>query len=183
MGVAIAAVDVAKARLIPLLGYAAPTPIFGGEADVVMRPATVMSGWIELSFRALEGSLLIILMFVVVRLLTRRAWVSAVPIFAVLTLVSMNNMTSTNTPLVWVFPIVSGALMTLTAMRFGLLPLVAASFTANVITRMPLTLDVGEWYATPSNWTLAGLTALAAFAFYAARAGQPLLGNLDRAKG
>jgi hypothetical protein len=183
MGVAIAAVDVAKARLIPLLGYAAPTPIFGGEADVVMRPAAVMSGWIELSFRALEGSLLIILMFVVVRLLTRRAWVSAVPIFAVLTLVSMNNMTSTNTPLVWVFPIVSGALMTLTAMRFGLLPLVAASFAANVITRMPLTLDVGEWYATPSNWTLVGLIALAAFAFYASRAGQPLFGNLDRAEG
>src|SRR5439155_1258858 len=181
MGIAIASVDVAKARVLPALGYAAPTPIFGTEAEVVMRPIIVLAGWIELSFRAMESALLLVLIFVVLRLITRRTWISAIPLFFVLALVNTNNMTSSNTQLIWIFPVLGGALLTLTAMRFGLLPLVAALFTGDILIRIPLTLDVGEWYATPSNWSLVGLAGLAAFAFYASRAGRPLFGNLDRA--
>ncbi|HYM26198.1 MAG TPA: protein kinase, partial [Vicinamibacterales bacterium] len=179
LGVATAGVDVAKVRLLPLLGYAAPMPIFGGELDVIMQPMGVISGWIELSFRALEASLLIVLLFVVIRLLTRSARLSAILLFIVLSLVNTNNTASSSTPLIWIFPLLSGALMTVTALRFGLLPLAASSFAANVLTRAPMTLDVGEWYAAPSNWTMLALSALAAFAFYAARAGQPLFGRLE----
>jgi serine/threonine-protein kinase len=179
MGIAIASVDVAKARLLPLAGFAAPTPIFGSEPDVIMRPLGVISGWIELSFRALEASLLIVLMFVVVRMLTRRAWIGAAVMFVVLSLIHTNNMTSSNTNWIWLFPLLSGALMTVTVLRFGLLSLAAASFVANVITRIPMTLDIGEWYAAPSNWTLVALAVLTAFAFSASRAGQPVFGRLD----
>jgi serine/threonine-protein kinase len=179
MGVLVASVDVAKARVLPLLGYAAPIPIFGADTDLVMRPIAVISTWIELSFRALEASLLIVLMFVLVRMVTRRAWIGAAVMFVVLTLVNMNNMSSSNTGLIWLFPMLSGALATLTVMRFGLLPLAAASFIANILTRVPMTIDVGEWYAAPSNWTILAIAALAAFAFSASRAGQPLLGRLE----
>ena len=179
LGIALAWIDLAKARVLPLLGYAAPTPIFGGDADLVMRPLSVLSAWIELSFRALEASLLIVLMFVLMRMVTRRAWIGAAGMFLVLTLINMNNMTSSNTGLIWLFPMASGALATATVMRFGLLPLAAATFVASVITRVPMTLDVGEWYAAASNGTVLALIALAAFAFSASRAGQPLLGRLE----
>ena len=179
LGIAIASIDVAKARLIPALGFTAPTPIFGGETDLIMRPLGVLSLWIELSFRALEGSLLIVLIFVLLRMVTRRAWIGAAVMLFLLSVMAMNNMTSTNSQLVWLFPLASGALTTLTVMRFGLLPLAAASFVAGALTRVPMTLDAGEWHAAAANATILGVAALAAFAFYASRAGQPLFGRLE----
>jgi hypothetical protein len=44
---------------------------------------------------------------------------------------------------------------------------------------IPFTLQVSHWSATPSNWTIAGIIALALFGFYASRAGQPLFGRLE----
>ena len=76
------------------------------------------------------------------------------------------------------FPIVSGVLLTIVAVRFGLLPLVVTLFVWNVLTDVPMTLEVSHWSAAASNWTLAGLVALALFGFYASRAGQPLFGSI-----
>jgi hypothetical protein len=45
---------------------------------------------------------------------------------------------------------------------------------------MPLTLDVSDWSAAASNWTLALLVGLTLFGFYASRAGQPLFGSILR---
>jgi hypothetical protein len=41
----------------------------------------------------------------------------------------------------------------------------------------PLTLHPGRWYASPAAAALVLVGALAAYGFYASRAGQPLLGN------
>jgi len=38
---------------------------------------------------------------------------------------------------------------------------------------------VSQWSATPSNWTIAAIIALALFGFYASRAGQPLFGDFE----
>jgi hypothetical protein len=40
-----------------------------------------------------------------------------------------------------------------------------------------MTFDVSHWSATASNWTIAIVIVLTLFAFYAARAGQPLFGS------
>jgi uncharacterized membrane protein YedE/YeeE len=72
----------------------------------------------------------------------------------------------------------SGVLLTIVAVRFGLLALVVARFAWGILETMPLTLDVSHWSAAASNWTLAVLIGLALFGFYAARAGQPLFGSI-----
>jgi hypothetical protein len=51
-----------------------------------------------------------------------------------------------------------------------------AYFISSVCETMPLTLDIRHWSATGSNQTIAMIVALTLFAFYAARAGRPLLG-------
>jgi hypothetical protein len=43
----------------------------------------------------------------------------------------------------------------------------------------PLTLDVGPWSATAPSATILVLSAMAIFAFYAARAAQPMFGTVS----
>ena len=78
--------------------------------------------------------------------------------------------------LIYLFPLVNGALLTFVAVRFGLLPLTVTYFVWDVVVAVPITTEVSHWAAGASNWTLAVLLALTLFAFYASRAGQPLLG-------
>ena len=54
--------------------------------------------------------------------------------------------------------------------------LAVAIFADNLATNVPLTLHTSAWWAASSNLTIALLIAIAAFGFYAARAGQPLWG-------
>jgi hypothetical protein len=77
-----------------------------------------------------------------------------------------------------VFSLTSGALLTVVAIRFGLLALVVTWFAWGIITAVPMTLEFSHWRADASNWTLAVLVALTLFGFYASRAGQPLLGSI-----
>ena len=63
-------------------------------------------------------------------------------------------------------------------MRFGLLPYAVALYVNNIVTSVPLRLDVAQWSAVPSNWALTLLAAVTLFGFYASRAGQPLFGQV-----
>jgi hypothetical protein len=64
------------------------------------------------------------------------------------------------------------ALATYVTFRYGLLALAVAIFADNLANSVPLTLHMSAWWAGPSNLTIALLIGLAAFAFYAARAGE-----------
>ena len=63
--------------------------------------------------------------------------------------------------------------------RYGLLVTVVAIGIINVIGNMPLTLSLSHWTATTSNLVIATVIGIAAFGFYASRAGQPLFGNSE----
>jgi hypothetical protein len=62
--------------------------------------------------------------------------------------------------------------------RFGLVAAAALLFVDNVITEMPLTTDLGAWWSAPTVLTVALVLGLVAFAYYAARAGEPLFGQV-----
>src|SRR5262249_48177711 len=85
-------------------------------------------------------------------------------------------------PLLWL-EIASEALIavffTLVMIRFGLLSALVAYFVFTLCPIVPLTLDVTHWSAGASNQTMGLIVALALFAFYASRAGQPLFGKLE----
>ena len=177
-GVALSLIALGKARLLPQFGYPAQYPAYGLAIDVLSGAGRLIATWIAAAVGSLEGALLAVLVFVVLRLLLRRAWLSVAAGVVLMSLVSVNQMGGAGTWLVWLFPLVSGALLTLVVVRFGLLAYAVTWFFFSILTRVPLLLDLSHWAAMPSAWTLALLVAVALFGFYASRAGQPLLGRV-----
>jgi hypothetical protein len=56
--------------------------------------------------------------------------------------------------------------------RFGLVVLAVATFSANILLNVPYTMDVGEWYAPASVAVALSVVLLAGWGFYTALAGQ-----------
>jgi len=177
-GVGLSLIALGKARILPQFGYPSQYPSYGLAIDVLSAPGRLIAAWIAGAVSALEAALLAVLVFVVLRLLLRRAWISVGAGVALMSLVSANQMGGAGTWLVWLFPLASGILLTLVVVRFGLLAYAVAWYVAGVVTRVPLRLDLSHWAAVPSAWTLALLMALTLFGFYASRAGQPLFGRV-----
>jgi hypothetical protein len=80
--------------------------------------------------------------------------------------------------LIFVFPLLGGAVLTAVLTRYGLLPLVVALFVYGVLRMTPFVPDLASWTAVPGNWTLAALALLVAFGFYAARGGRQAFGRI-----
>lgn len=123
------------------------------------------------------GGLLGVLMFffilVFLRVLVRNAWVSAalfVVLFAVPKVLASNHRL-VDAP-VWTIIYLIAAFA---VVRFGLIALATATFTANVLLNVPFTLDSGDWYAPTSLLIVGSFVALALWGFYTALAGQKLI--------
>jgi hypothetical protein len=177
-GTALSLNDLARPLIIQRLGYSPPVPGYGTRVDVLGGPGWLISAWLGWTTAALGIALVAVFLFVIFRLLLRRVWLSVIAGGFFLSLLALNNAGTTNTPLVWVFVIAGAALHTVILVRFGLLPFAVGVFVRSVMSGVPLSLDVTQWWAAPSNWTLALLMALTLFGFYASRAGQPLLGRV-----
>jgi hypothetical protein len=177
-GVGLSLIALGKARILPQFGYPAQYPTYGLALDVLSGPGRLIAAWIAAAVGSLEGALLAVLGFVVLRLLLRRAWLSVAAGVALMSMVSVNQIGGAGTSFVWVFPLVSGAVLTLVLVRFGLLAYAVTWFFSSILTRVPLRLDFSHWAAMTSAWTLALLMALTLFGFYASRAGQPMFGTV-----
>jgi len=62
--------------------------------------------------------------------------------------------------------------------RYGLVAAAALLFVDNVVADMPLTTDLSLWWSSPTLLTLALVFGLLGFAYYAARGGEPLFGQV-----
>ena len=159
------------------MGHQAPLPPFGNSVASLASPTLVVSRWVSTLYGALQGALLIALVFVVLRLVLRRGWLAALGgMIAMLVLVE-NGLALTGTWFDSALYTTVAAMITLAVYRFGLLVLAVLYFADNMATTVPLTLHASAWWATSSNLTLLLLIGLACFGYYAARAGQPLFGK------
>jgi len=133
--------------------------------------------WATVILRELQITFGAVLLFVVLRLLTGRAWIAiAVGMAIVFYWWSAFAMT----PLLWTeltYEILVVAAFTAVMIRFGLLSAAVARIVLGICESIPFTLQASHWSATPSTWTIAAIVALAAFGFYASRAGRPLFGG------
>ena len=75
-GVALSFVALGSARILPLFGYPAQLPTYGFAVDVLAGPGRLVAIWVGASIDALEGALVTVLVFVVLRLLLRRTWLT-----------------------------------------------------------------------------------------------------------
>ena len=153
-------------------------PPFGSALAVLASAPRVLNSWGEFVNEALISTLIISLLFIVLRLITRRAWLAAA-IGVVLTTAISNGGTAVSggwVELLFVFAVIAAS--TVVLFRYGLLALAIALLIDDVATSIPLTPHLSAWWAGASTLTLMALAAMAAFGFYASRAGQPLFGAI-----
>jgi serine/threonine-protein kinase len=176
-GVTLALMDVAKATISPALGFAAPYPRYGVSETMLSGGSAAFWAALLESLSAVGGALFATFGIVIARLVLRVRWLALVVTILFLSLFATADMAEA-LPLSLVFSLASGMLLTIVAIRFGLLSLVVAWFAWGLIGAVPMTLEFSHWRADASNWTLALLIALTLFGFYASRAGQPLFGSI-----
>jgi hypothetical protein len=135
--------------------------------------------WAILAIRSLTPTFSAVMLFVVLRLITKRAR-TAIGLGMVLIFAWWYALASS--PMVWLealVEVVIVALFTLLMIRFGLLAAIIAYFVFTVSQVVPLTLNAAHWSSGASNETLAFLGVLTLTGFFAARGGKPLFGTVD----
>jgi hypothetical protein len=175
-GIALALVDVVRATLLPWLGFAAPRVPFASNLGLLSGAGPLVAQWITWGVAAVQFSLLAILIVVVLRLVCRWNWLALLLTAVCLSVATWQYMLS-STMWLWAFSLVSSALLTCVAVRFGLLTLAVTWFVWSALYDSPMTLDLSHWSATASNSTLALLAMLTFFGFFAARGRQPIFGH------
>jgi len=131
------------------------------------------SNWLVNIVVALLGVLMFFFVLVVLRVVVRNRWLAAVLFVA---LFATPKVLGSAHPLidgpVWV--IIYG-ISAFAVVRFGLIVLAAASFTANILLNVPYTMDLSVWYTPHVIGVLLSFVALAAWAYYSSLAGQKVL--------
>jgi hypothetical protein len=159
-----------------MLGYGVP-PTIPRVSDLEgMRQVLAAVG--SVAFNAPFNALWFIFGMVLLRLVFRKIWVTAVAGLVLLTLTAGGSLFQVGP--VWLgllTALVSIALILVLVLRFGLLATTTFFFFNFMIAPAALTLDTSRWFFATSLWILAIGAALAIYGFYAARGGEPLLGR------
>jgi predicted Ser/Thr protein kinase len=168
-GVAFVFVRGARILLPPAFGYPAPMPALGGGFYTLLGQATFAHLALSAVFRDLGIALLATLVFVVCRLVTKRA-APAVALGMLVMFYAWSALGSA--PALWLevlLEVAAVGVLAVVTIRFGLLASAVALFVASMCGDVPLTFNVAHWSAIASNWTLTTVIALTLFGFHAAR--------------
>jgi hypothetical protein len=137
-----------------------------------------LSVLLSMPLNALLNGMLTTLLFALVRMAVKRTWIATLVTIVVGTFVIVSQ---SGTQYVWLnatAAIVLAVVFVGVLVQFGMFPLMM-TFLINNIATSGLTTDVGKLYAPSSTWLMVIVAALAAFGYYASRAGEPLFGRLS----
>jgi hypothetical protein len=163
--------------LVPAwLGYP-PVPPRNMNLEFILSTRRAVSLLLRLPTNALANGMLITLLFALVRMVVKRTWIAAIVTIVVGTFIVVSQ---SGLQVIWIvlpYGVIWSMVYIGVLVRFGMFPLMIAYLT-NTIVSSGLTADVDKLYAPTSIWLMAIVVAMAAFGFYASRAGQPLFGKL-----
>jgi serine/threonine-protein kinase len=137
-----------------------------------------LSVLVSMPMNALLNGMLTTLLFALVRMAVKRTWIATLVTIVVGAFVVVSQ---SGTQYVWLnatAAIVLTIVFVGVLVQFGMFPLMM-TFLINNIATSGLTTDVGKLYAPSSTWLMVIVAALAAFGYYASRAGEPLFGRLS----
>jgi hypothetical protein len=142
------------------------------KTQILEGSRAAFSMWLGNIVVAILGVLSFFFVLVFLRALVRNRWVAAALFVLVF---GLPKILATQHPLidspVWVIIYLIAAIA---VVRFGLVVLAVAVFTANILLNVPYTLDFGEWYAPASFAVVLSIIVLAVWGFFTALAGQKL---------
>ena len=143
-----------------------------GSLDALMGGRIALGGWLRQWPQSIQTTLFFFLLLIGLKTLLRNQWLAAavfVAIFAVPRGVASTHPSVELPALVLVY-----AIAVLIVIRFGLVPLVIAIFTVDMLANVPFSADLSSWYMTTSILALASVVAIAGWGFYHSLGGQPL---------
>ena len=163
--------------LRPLLGYPtvqASVP----NLDTLMGPREVLALIGQMIFSASFNAVWIVFGLVVVNLVARRVWVTALVMMLFLMLTGLGNFGDARPA--WlgiVIGLLTVSLIVFVMLRFGLLATLTFFFANFLLSATTITLDPAKWFFPTSTLMLLLVAALGFYGFYASRGGEPLLGR------
>jgi len=177
-GVVIGALRV-TALLIPNLLDGPPPPPQPVNLQFLLGTHRVLAILLRLFPDAVQNAMLVTLIFVVMQMAVKRAWLAAVIAGTVFGFLAMGDVGSSQLFARFGFATVSAVVFMMTLLYFGLLAQAVAFLVNSLLAQSPLTADFSKLYATTSIWLLAFIAGVAVLGYYASRSGQSLLGITD----
>ncbi len=140
------------------------------DASYLGSARSAISAWLEHIPISISSTLLLFLILFLFRVLLRKSWLAAAG-FVVL-FAALKSVSSHYPAIEWPLEAILYTALAAGAVRFGLVALVVALYTADVALNIPVTLNPSVWYFSSATLALATVGALAIWGFYTALAGQ-----------
>ena len=140
------------------------------NTDYLASARLAIGAWFSQLPGSIGFTLLLFLLLFLFRVLLRKSWAAAAAF--VLLFAALKSVSSDYPAVEWPIEIVLYAALAAGALRFGLVALVVALFTADMLLNVSVTLNPSAWYFTNSTLALATIGVLAVWGFYTALAGQ-----------
>jgi hypothetical protein len=144
----------------------------------------LVAAWVLQFYNSVSSALLITMVFVFLRLLVRRTWLAVVIGLIVVSAAAGNNLPAGGVG--WldaIAQVMAIGLITIGIFRYGLLVTAVMMFVDNIPTAIPIVSGGPSWAAMAGNLSIALVLAIACFGFYAARAGEPIIGMSELVNG
>jgi serine/threonine protein kinase len=129
-----------------------------------------IGAWLTHVPSSISFTLVVFLLFFLFRVFLRKAWLGAAAF--VLLFTALKSASSPYPALEWPLEAIVYSVLAAGALRFGLVTLAVALYTADMTLNIPLTLNTSAWYFPDATLALLTIVALAIWGFYTALAGQ-----------
>jgi hypothetical protein len=167
------------AKLVPMaLGWRIPELPLGHSLPYLDGVPLVLAEWLGIAIGGLMSALAIALIFLVLRLVLKRPRAALVVGFLILLLLLNSASFISGNWLDRFNNLGFTVLLTFVLHRFGLLATATTLFVENIMNSVPLTTNLAAWWSGPMIASLIMLIAIGWLAYSAARAGQPLFGQV-----
>jgi len=143
-----------------------------GSVDALLGGRAALGGWLYRWPESIQLTLIFFLMFFGLKVALRKEWIAAIVFVVIFAVPPALNSSHVKIDLPTMILVYSIAL--LIVIRFGLVPLVVAIFTINMMANVPFSADLSTWYMTTSILALLSVVAIAAWGFYHSLGGRPL---------
>jgi hypothetical protein len=165
LGILVCDLFVLRYHLEARLG-AAPASI---STDYLVSTRGALGAWMMHVPASISFTLLLFLILFLFRVLLQKSWLAAIGF--VLLFTALKSVSSDYPAVEWPIQAVLYTAVAAGALRFGLVALAVALFTADSALNIPVTLNPSAWYFTNATLALAAIAALAIWGFYTALAG------------
>ena len=125
--------------------------------------------WLSLDLESVASTLLLFVLLFLFRVFLRKSWLAAAAF--VLLFTALKSVASSVPGVDWPIEAMIYIAVAAVALRFGLVALTVALYTADLTLNLPLTLNPSAWYFANATLALATVVALAIWGFYTSLAG------------